>query len=67
MTHGFVWFHNVSDNAAETSTFYEKLLGWRASEGPAGLTMRAGESRPFAGCGQKETGVARWILLRAGR
>lgn len=61
MTHGFVWFHSNSDNAAETSTFYERLLGWRASEGPAGLTMLAGDSGPFAGVGPKETGVAGWI------
>jgi predicted enzyme related to lactoylglutathione lyase len=61
MTHGFVWFHNSSDNAADTSTFYEKLLGWKASAGPAGLTMLAGETGPFAGVAPKEAGVPGWI------
>lgn len=61
MAHGFVWFHNNSGNAAETSTFYEKLLGWRASPGPAGLTMLTGESGPFAGVAPKEAGVPGWI------
>lgn len=61
MTHGFVWFHNDSDNARETSTFYEKLLGWKASPGPAGLTMLAIDSGPFAGVAAKEAGGAGWI------
>lgn len=61
MTHGFVWFHNDSDNASETSTFYEKLLGWKVSPGPGGLTMLAVESGPFAGVAAKETGAAGWI------
>ena len=39
MTEGFVWFHNSSENPVQSSTFYQKLLGWRASDGPGGLTM----------------------------
>lgn len=61
MAHGFVWFHNDSDNPAETSAFYEKLLGWKASAGPAGLTMLAGESGPFAAVAPKGAGVPGWI------
>jgi len=58
---GFVWFHNSSDKPAESSAFYEKLLGWRASDGPGGLTMLAGESGPFAGVAPKDGGSAGWI------
>lgn len=61
MTQGFVWFHNSSDNPSDSSTFYEKLLGWTASEGPGGMTMLAGESGPFAGVAQKDSGAAGWI------
>jgi len=61
MTQGFVWFHNSSDNPSDSSTFYEKLLGWVPSEGPGGMTMLAGESGPFAGVAQKDSGVAGWI------
>lgn len=61
MAQGFVWFHNSSDNPSVSSTFYEKLLGWKASEGPGGLTMLAGESGPFAGVGTKDGGPAGWI------
>jgi predicted enzyme related to lactoylglutathione lyase len=61
MTQGFVWFHNNSDNAAGSSSFYEKLLGWKASEGPGDLTMLAGENGPFAGVAPKNDGAAGWI------
>jgi len=61
MTPGFVWFHNSSTNPSDSSTFYEKLLGWKASEGPGGMTMLAGESGPFAGVAQKDGGDAGWI------
>lgn len=61
MTKGFVWFHNSSDNPSDSSTFYEKLLGWTASDGPGGMTMLAGESGPFAGVARKDNGAAGWI------
>jgi hypothetical protein len=61
MTQGFVWFHNSSDNPSDSSTFYEKLLGWTASEGPGGMTMLAGDSGPFAGVAQKDSGATGWI------
>jgi predicted enzyme related to lactoylglutathione lyase len=58
---GFVWFHNSSDAPGETSTFYDKLLGWKPSDGPAGLTMFAGDAGPFAGLAKHESGVGGWI------
>ena len=61
MAQGFVWFHNSSDKPADSSTFYEKLLGWTASEGPAGLTMLAGDGGPFAGVARRDSGAAGWI------
>jgi predicted enzyme related to lactoylglutathione lyase len=61
MTQGFVWFHNSSDNPSDSSTFYEKLLGWTASEGPGGMTMLAGDTGPFAGVAQKDSGAPGWI------
>lgn len=61
MAHGFVWFHNNSDNPGDSSRFYEKLLGWKATEGPGGMTVLAGESGPFAGVARKDGGLAGWI------
>ena len=62
MSQSFVWFHNSSDNPSESSKFYEKLLGWTASEGPGGLTMLAGQTGPFAGLAKKDGGAtAGWI------
>jgi len=61
MTQGFVWFHNSSDNPSDSSAFYEKLLGWTASEGPGGMTMLAGASGLFAGLAKKDGDTAGWI------
>lgn len=61
MPEAFVWFHNNSDSPGESAKFYEKLLGWKASAGPPGMTMFAGESGPFAGVAQKDGGAAGWI------
>ncbi len=63
MTQHFVWFHNSSDNPPGSSTFYEHLFGWTASEGPGGLTMLAGQGGPFAGVAQRDqdAGAAGWI------
>jgi uncharacterized protein len=61
MSDAFVWFHNFSENPSKTNTFYEKLLGWKASEGPADSTMFAGADGPFAGVGGKIGEVGGWI------
>jgi predicted enzyme related to lactoylglutathione lyase len=61
MPEAFVWFHNSSDKPNETSRFYEKLLGWKASEGPAGVTMFAGDKGPFAGLGAKAGDDVGWL------
>lgn len=58
---GFVWFHNSSDAPGKTSTFYEKLLGWKPSDGPAGMTMFSSDAGPFAGLAKHDAGVAGWI------
>lgn len=59
---GFVWFHNSSDKPNDSSKFYEDLLGWRASQGPGGLTMLEGKAGPFAGVAKAEAGAtAGWI------
>jgi uncharacterized protein len=57
----FVWFHNNSDNPNESKSFYQKLLGWKPSEGPGGMTMFGGEKGPFAGLGKKEGASAGWL------
>jgi predicted enzyme related to lactoylglutathione lyase len=62
MSQSFVWFHNSSDNPSDSSKFYQNLLGWTASEGPAGLTMLAGHAGPFAGLAKKDgAAAAGWI------
>jgi predicted enzyme related to lactoylglutathione lyase len=61
MSDGFVWFHNSSDNPSGSSRFYEKLLGWTASEGPGGLTMLTGKAGPFAGMAKSDAGAVGWI------
>jgi predicted enzyme related to lactoylglutathione lyase len=61
MTAGFVWFHNSSDDPAASSAFYEQLLGWRASDGPGGLTMLTGENGPFAGVAPSDGAAAGWV------
>src|SRR3954452_22602855 len=44
MSTPFVWFHNGSETPADSVAFYEKLLGWKGSDGPPGMTM-AGDGR----------------------
>lgn len=61
MSHGFVWFHNSSDNPSRSSEFYKELLGWTASDGPAGLTMLSGPTGPFAGVALAQGAAAGWI------
>lgn len=61
MSEAFVWFHNSSDKPNESKIFYEKLLGWRPSDGPGGMTMLGGDKGPFAALGAKEGDEAGWI------
>jgi predicted enzyme related to lactoylglutathione lyase len=60
MSEAFVWFHNGSDNPKESRAFYEKLLGWKASDGPGGLTMFSEAKEPFAGLAPKD-GAGGWV------
>jgi predicted enzyme related to lactoylglutathione lyase len=57
----FVWFHNGSDKPAEAVAFYEKLLGWKGSDGPPGMTMLAREAGPFAAVMPKKGKVGGWV------
>lgn len=61
MSEAFVWFHNHSDNVDDSKAFYEKLLGWKASEGPPGMTMFAGTTGPFAAISPKDGGAGGWL------
>lgn len=61
MSGAFVWFHNSSENPKDSVAFYEQLLGWKAGDGPPGMTMFAGEAGPFAAVGSKEGKVVGWI------
>lgn len=61
MNSGFVWFHNGTKKPKDSIRFYEELLGWKGADGPAGLTMFAGESGPFAAVGKPEGGASGWI------
>ncbi len=61
MSEAFVWFHNSSDKPQESKAFYEKLLGWKPADGPAGMTMFAGAKGPFAALGAKDGSVAGWL------
>jgi predicted enzyme related to lactoylglutathione lyase len=61
MSNTFVWFHNGSDRPADSVSFYEKLLGWKGSDGPPGMTMLAREEGPFAAVASKKGKVAGWV------
>lgn len=61
MSEGFVWFHNHSTNSNDSKTFYEKLLGWQASDGPPGMIMFGGAKGPFAGLGAAADEVSGWL------
>ena len=61
MSETFVWFHNASDKPAESTKFYEQLLGWRPSAGPGGMTMLARDAGPFAAMAPKTGRVGGWI------
>jgi predicted enzyme related to lactoylglutathione lyase len=61
MSDVFVWFHNNSENPNESRAFYERLLGWKPADGPAGTTMFMGPQGPFAGLGTKDGSAAGWL------
>jgi uncharacterized protein len=61
MSDAFVWFHNSSDKPKESRIFYEKLLGWEATDGPQGMTLFGGATGPFAGLGGREGDAAGWL------
>ena len=61
MTNPFVWFHNGSEKPAEAVQFYQKLLGWKGSEGPGGMSMFSGEAGPFAGVAPKDDARQGWV------
>lgn len=61
MSKAFVWFHNNSHKPTESKLFYEKLLGWKPSDGPDGMTMFGGEKGPFAGLGPKAGDAVGWL------
>ena len=61
MSTTFVWFHNGSDKPAEATKFYEKLLGWKSSDGPGGMSMLAREAAPFAAVASRKGKVGGWI------
>lgn len=61
MSNEFLWFHNSSEKPTESAKFYEKLLGWKADDGPAGMTMLAGKAGPFAAILAKTAKIAGWV------
>lgn len=61
MSNAFVWFHNSSQKPAESTAFYEKLLGWKGGDGPPGMTMLAREGAPVAGVGEAEGALIGWV------
>ena len=61
MSEAFVWFHNGSENPSKTASFYEKLLGWKGSPGPAGLTLLVGAKGPLAGVAARGDDPAAWL------
>lgn len=61
MSEGFVWFHNHSTNSNDAKSFYEKLLGWKPSDGPPGMTLFGGSKGPFAALGAVQSEVTGWL------
>lgn len=61
MSDTFVWFHNSSEKPHEAKPFYEKLLGWKPSSGPADTTMFSGEKGPFAALGGRDGDAPGWL------
>jgi predicted enzyme related to lactoylglutathione lyase len=61
MANAFVWFHNGSDKPSDSVSFYEKLLGWKGSDGPPGMTMLARDAGPFAAVMPRKGKVSGWV------
>ncbi len=53
MSSPFVWFHHNGEKSRESKKFFERLLGWKPSEGPGGMTMLAADGGPFAALASK--------------
>jgi uncharacterized protein len=61
MSNEFAWFHNGSEKPRDSVAFYEKLLGWKSSDGPPGMTMLARGGGPFAAVMQQKGEVSGWV------
>ena len=61
MSNAFVWHHNGSEIPADSAKFYEKLLGWTASQGPGGMVMLGQGAAPFAAIAPKKGKVGGWV------
>jgi hypothetical protein len=61
MSNAFVWFHNGSHSPADSVAFYEKLLGWKAADGPPGMVMLGSGAAPFAAVMPRKGEVAGWV------
>lgn len=61
MSQAFAWFHNGSAKPAQSVSFYEKLLGWKGSEGPGGMTMLSATAGPFAAVMPGKGKVEGWV------
>ena len=61
MTTAFVWFHNGSDKPSECVAFYEKLLDWKGTDGPPGMTMLSRDAAPFAAVMARKGSVVGWV------
>ena len=60
MSSTFVWFHNHSEKPADSTKFYNELLGWKAVDG-SGMTMLAADTTPIAGLGGLDGVTAGWV------
>jgi predicted enzyme related to lactoylglutathione lyase len=61
MSNAFVWFHNGSDKPTDSVAFYEKLLGWKGSDGPPGMVMLGSGAAPFAAVMARKGNVMGWV------
>jgi predicted enzyme related to lactoylglutathione lyase len=61
MTSAFVWFHNSNKQPKESVLFYQKLLDWKKTDGPPGMTFFAAESGPFAAVAEQDGAVTGWV------
>lgn len=61
MSSTFVWFHNHNEKPADSTKFYEEMLGWKRADGPPGMTMLGAGGAPFAGLGDLDGVTAGWV------